>query len=78
MIELKAQFDEDTRFDVPVRQTNQTRAASLSDLLRSAWPRTGSVRSRLRKIIIKHANAARIPLGFQTKTGFHFGDEPDE
>jgi hypothetical protein len=34
--------------------------------------------SHLREIIAKLRNATEIPIGYQDKTGFHFGVEPAE
>ena len=78
MIKLAIQFDEAARFELPIRRTCRTRTASFLGLVHGAWPRTASVRSRLRHIVVKHGNAIRIPEGFQTETGFHFGVDPPE
>jgi hypothetical protein len=78
MMKHKIQFGEESRFDLPFRQTSRTRAASCSGLMHKPWSRTASFRSHLRQFIVKQRNAIRIPIGFQVETGFHFGVEPDE
>ena len=78
MMKLEIQFAEETRFDLPLRQARRTKTPSLFGLVRQAWPRTASLRSRLRKIVIKHGNVIKIPAGFQNDAGFHLGVEPSE
>src|ERR1017187_10253289 len=75
-MKLKMQFGEETRFDVPLRQTIRTEATSCSGLRRSLWSRTATFRLHLRQIIAKHRSAIQIPIEFQVETGFHLGVEP--
>ena len=75
MMKLEIQFAEETRFDLPFRQARRTKTPSFFGLVHQAWPRTDPLRSRLRKIVVKYGNAIKIPEGFQTETGFHFGVE---
>jgi lysine/ornithine N-monooxygenase len=72
-MKLEIQFAEETRFDLPIRRASRTTTASFLCLVHRAWPRTASLRSHLRKIVVRHGNAIKIPEGFQTDTGFHFG-----
>ena len=77
-MELKIQFGEEARFDVPLRQTSRTGVAMFSGMNLRPWFSSGWVRSRLRNVIVKHGNRIKLPTGFQNETGFHFGTELDE
>ena len=76
-MKLKIQFDEETRFDVPLPQTIRTPKATCSGRTHMPWSHTTSFGSRLRPIIAQHNKAVQIPVGFQVETGFHLGVESD-
>jgi len=77
-MKFKIQFDEESRFSAPLPPARRSRAASLLRLEHRAWPSMASARSRLRQIEVKHGNVIKIPEGFQTETGCHFGVAPPE